>query len=245
MRYACRVIPFPATRRSVLERIRSGDALIRTAAFGDLAEGYWRPSYHYVRLHWRLAPDAAEDAVQAFLATAFEKHYVERYDPSKARFRTFLRVCLDRFVQNLQAADHATKRGGRLTHVSLDFPGAERELDVLASKDRSDPDRFFHDETIRALFGRTVDAMRSAFEAEGRSAVFDVFDRHDLHPSPDTTYATVARELQCTVAQVTNHLHAARRRFRDVALEDLRGLCGTDDEFRSEARDLFGLEVDL
>jgi hypothetical protein len=57
-------------------------------------------SYHYLRLHWSLAPEAAEDAVQAFFTVAFEKNYLERYDRSKAKFRTFLRVCLDRFVQN-------------------------------------------------------------------------------------------------------------------------------------------------
>jgi hypothetical protein len=92
LRYACRVIPFPATRRSVIERIRADDPEVRRTAFGDLAAGYWRPSYHYLRLHWRLPPEAAEDAVQAFFAVAFEKGYVERYDPSKARFRTFLRT---------------------------------------------------------------------------------------------------------------------------------------------------------
>jgi len=42
---------------------------------------------------------------------------------------------------------------------------------------------------------------------------------------------------------VTNDLHRARRRFRELALAELRALVGTDDEFRSEARDLFGFEV--
>jgi len=111
LRYACRVIPFPPTRRSVIERIRADDADVRRMAFGDLAEGYWRPSYHYLRLHWRLAPEAAEDAVQAFFSVAFEKGYVERYDPAKAKFRTFLRTCLDRFAQNTQKAERAEKRG--------------------------------------------------------------------------------------------------------------------------------------
>ena len=160
LRYACRVIPFPATRRSVIERIRADDAEVRRTAFGDLAAGYWRPSYHYLRLHWRLTPEAAEDAVQAFFAVAFEKRYVERYDPSKARFRTFLRTCLDRFVQNTQKAERAEKRGGGADRLSLDFPGAEQALAELASSDLRDLDRFFRDEMIRALFGRAVDDLR-------------------------------------------------------------------------------------
>ena len=243
MRYPCRVIPFPTTHRSIFERVRSENPEIRRLAFGDLAEGYWRPSYHYLRLQWRQTPEAAEDLVQAFFTTAFEKSYLEKYDPARAKFRTFLRTCLDRFVQNAQKADRAGKRGGAAPHLSLDFPGAEREVAALATGDLHDLDRFFRDETIRALFARTVDAMRQAFTAEGRPSVFRVFEQHDLQPAPDTSYATVAAACDLTVAQVTNYLHAARRRFRDMALDHLRAICGTDDEFREEARDLFGLDV--
>jgi len=241
--YACRVIPFPAKHRSVLERIRSGDADIRRLAFGDLAVGYWRPSYHYLRLHWRLEPEAAEDVVQSFFTTAFEKGYVEKYDPAKARFRTFLRTCLDRYVQNVRKAERAEKRGGQVRLLSLDVPDAEREMPALAATDLRDLDRFFHDETIRALFARTVDAMRRAYEGESRPMVFRVFEQHDLQPSSATSYATVARELNLTTSQVTNYLHAARRRFREMALDNLRALVGTEEEFRAEARELFGLEI--
>lgn len=243
MRYACQVIPFPATHRSLLERIRSGDSAVRRVAFGDVAEGYWRASYHYLRLHWHLTPDEAEDAVQGFFTTAFEKRYLEKYDPAKAKFRTFLRTCLDRFVQNERKAARAEKRGGGAEHLPLDFPDAEREIARLASIDLHDVDRFFHDEAVRTLFARTIDAMRRAYNEEGKSIVFRVFERHDLQPSPDLTYAVVARDLGLTVAQVTNHLHAARRRFRELALVNLRALVATDEEFRDEARELFGLDV--
>lgn len=244
MGYACRVIPFPATHFSILERLRGGDPHVRHAAFGDLAEGYWRPSYHYLRLQWRLAPEAAEDAVQAFFTVAFEKGYLEKYDPSKARFRTFLRVCLDRFVQNLQKSEQAARRGGLAERLSLDFPGAERELAERAMADLADPDRFFRDETIRALFGRALESLRRACEAEGKPQVVRVFERHDVRPDDRTSYATVARELNLSVAQVTNYLHASRRRFRELVLTHLRDLVADDDEFRAEARDLLGLEIE-
>jgi RNA polymerase sigma factor (sigma-70 family) len=237
------VIPFPQTQQSVLDRIQSGNADVRRAAFGDLAEGYWRPSYHYLRLHWRLDSETAEDVVQAFFTVAFEKGYVEKYDPAKARFRTFLRTCLDRFVQNYRKAERAEKRGGHVQRLSLDFPGAEHELASLASSDLGDLDRFFHDETVRALFARTVDALRASWRAEEREVVFRVFDLHDLNPRSDTNYASVARDLNLTTSQVTNYLHAARRRFKELTLVHLRALVATDEEFRLEARELFGLEI--
>ncbi len=108
-----------------------------------------------------------------------------------------------------------------------------------------DLDQFFRDETIRALFAQTAEDLRSLYEAEGRAVVYQAFALHDLADDVDRTYASVAAQLGISVPQVTNHLHAARKRFRERALARLRSLTGTDEEFRSEARDLFGVEVDV
>jgi DNA-directed RNA polymerase specialized sigma24 family protein len=91
---------FPPTRQTVIERMRTGVPDAQRGAFGTLVEGYWRPVYTYIRLRWRLSPEDAEDATQAFFADAFEKGWLDRYDPDRARFRTFIRVCVDRLLQH-------------------------------------------------------------------------------------------------------------------------------------------------
>lgn len=237
-----RVPAFPQTHRSVLERVRAADADVRRAAFGALADGYWRPSYHYLRLQWRMSPDDAEDTVQAFFTTAFEKKYLEKFDPAKARFRTFLRTCLDRFVQNDRKAETALKRGGPEAKLSLDFSGAEHELARHLIAPSADPDAFFRAETIRALCARAIAATRVSLETAGRARARAVFERHDL-VEDEVSYADVAAALGLTVAQVTNDLHFARRLFRECALVELRAMAATDDEYRADARDLFGFEV--
>lgn len=234
---------FPLTHQSVLERIRSDDRQVRHGAFSDLVTGYWRPSYHYLRLHWRLSPDEAEDIVQGFFTVAFEKGYLEKFDPAKARFRTFLRTCLDRFLQNQRKAETAVKRGGGTETLSLDFPGAEAEVSRV-STDLRDLDRFFRDETIRALFARAVQELREVLTHEGKLRAFEAFERHDLSEDEGRSYAGVAAAMGVPVTTVTNDLHTARTRFREIALRHLRGLVGTDEEFREEARQLFGVDVD-
>ena len=233
---------FPLTHQSVLERIRSGDAIVRHGAFSDLVAGYWRPSYHYLRLHWRLPADQAEDIIQGFFTVAFEKGYLEKFDPAKARFRTFLRTCLDRFLQNQRKAETALKRGGASETLSLDFPGAEQEL-PLVSRDLRDLDQFFRDETIRALFARSVDELREVLTREGKARAFEAFERHDLSDDEGRSYAKVASAMGVPVTTVTNDLHTARGRFREIALRHLQSLVGTDEEYRQEARQLFGVEV--
>ena len=94
----CTPMTFPATRLSVVARTRSGDEETRRVAFAALIEAYWKPAYKYLRLKWSLDPDAAADLTQEFFTTTLEKDVIERYDPARARFRTYLRLCLDGFA---------------------------------------------------------------------------------------------------------------------------------------------------
>ncbi len=235
---------FPATRHSVIERIRDADPERRRSAFGDLVEGYWKPVYKHLRLTWQLDPDEARDLTQGFFTDAFQKAWLERYEPGKARFRTFVRVCADRFVMNVRQSASRMKRGGGVALLSLDFDGAEREVAARQPALALEPDDVFHQEFIRALFERAVQDLRAECEAANRHVQFTVFERYDLAPEDEVSYAQLAHDLNLTTTQVTNHLAHARRRFRERALEALRGLCGTEQEFRREARDLFGLDVE-
>jgi RNA polymerase sigma factor (sigma-70 family) len=234
---------FPATRYSVIERIRGTDPDARRAAFGDLVEGYWKPVYKHLRMTWRLDSEEARDLTQGFFAEAFQKAWLEKFEPGKARFRTFVRVCADRFVMNARQSRARLKRGGAVQTVGLDFDGADREL-VDYHGALAGPDEYFHQEFVRALFERALQAVRADCEASGRLLHYALFERYDVAPVGQVSYSDLAKEFGLTVAQVTNYLALVRRAFRSRALAALAGLCGSEAEFRREARDLFGVEVE-
>ena len=119
---------FPATRLSVVERTRSGDAETRRVALAAIIEAYWKPSYKYLRLKWSLDSEAAADLTQEFFTSTLEKEVIERDDPERARFRTYLRLCLDGLAANARKAEGRLKRGGGVTVVPLDFQTAEGEV---------------------------------------------------------------------------------------------------------------------
>src|SRR3954467_15080109 len=120
--------PFPVTRHSIVAAIRSERTEVRRSAFDALVSAYWKPVFKYVRLKWHASPDEAADLTQAFFLRAFEKDFFAGFDPARARFRTFLRTCLDRFVANARKADARLKRGGGATLVPIDVDEGEREL---------------------------------------------------------------------------------------------------------------------
>ena len=234
--------PFPQTRHSVIAAVRSGALDERRDAYGGLVAAYWKPVFKYVRLKWHADRDAAADLTQAFFTRALEKQFFAAFDPSKARFRTFLRTCVDGFVANERKAAGRMKRGGNVTFVSIDFDVAERELDATARVAEADLEAFFHREWLRSLFGTAVERLRRACAARGRPARFAVFERYDLAPdSADRpAYADIARALGLTAVSVTNELAAARREFRRLVLDVLREQCATEEEFEAEARALTG-----
>jgi RNA polymerase sigma factor (sigma-70 family) len=235
--------PFPRTRHSVLEAVRGTDEAARRRACEALCAAYWKPVYKYVRLRWRKAPQDAEDLTQGFFAAAFEKGFFERFDPARARFRTYLRTCLDGYASKERAAARAQKRGGGALHLSLDFGAAEGELATAPPAADADLEEYFHREWVRGLFEEAVGRLRARCAESGRQTPFAVFERYDLDRDESTpTYAELGRELGIPVTQVTNHLSAMRRELRRHLLEALRELCASEDEFRQEARLVLGRE---
>lgn len=239
---------FPATHWSAVLAARSDDPAERSRALGAIAGAYWKPIYKYVRIRWGKSNEDAKDLTQDFFAKLFEKEYLDDFDPTKARLRTFLRVCADRFVANEAKAAKRLKRGGGAIHLSLDFDAAENELQraessmQLAASPES-VDNFFEKEFIRSLFGIAVERLRSECESRGKQIHFRLFELYDLEgdDARKASYAELAKEFQIAPTDVTNYLAFARREFRRIALDCLQEMTASEDEFRREARALLGV----
>lgn len=239
---------FPATRWSAVLAARSEDTSERRRALGAITESYWKPIYKYFRIRWSKSNEDAKDLTQEFFARLIEMDFLAGFDPSKARLRTFLRVCADRFASNDAKAARRLKRGGGAAHVSLDFDSAEAELgrakiSFTGPQSPADMDDFFEKEFIRSLFGLAVRDLRDFCEGRGKQVHFRLFERYDLEDggSERAGYAELAREFDLASTDVTNYLAFVRREFRRIALGRLREMTASDAEFRREARALLGI----
>ena len=238
---------FPDTRFSVVLATGSDDPRLRENAWEILIRSYWRPVYKYIRIKWRADEERAKDLTQEFFARALDAGFFERFDPDKARFRTWLRVCLHGFVANEFKAAARTKRGGDYRILSLDFEDVERELRHTDIAGDVDPEDYFRQESIRSLFGESVIELRTRLEAAGKQTQLAVFERYDLagdEVANRPTYQSLATEFGIPVTQVTNYLAAVRREFRRIVLDRLREISGTEREFRVESIELLGVDPD-
>ncbi len=238
---------FPSTQQSLIIRLGHGAVAERRDAFDALMRAYRPAMVTYLRRRWHLDLADAEDATQALLLRLWEQETLTGFDPDRARFRTFLRTCIDRHALNLQRSSRALRRGGGADHLSLHHEAAADALEAqsayAAAADADSAEDCFREEVARALLVRAVTRLRTELEQRDREIVFEVLRRYDLEPTPDMGYAQLAEALSISVTQVTNHLHGARRRLRAIAMDELRALCSNDVEFRDEARALLGVSL--
>ena len=239
---------FPATRRSVIEAVRSIDAEERERALETLCAAYWKPVYKYVRWRWNRPADAAQDLTQGFFAELLERELLDNFDPKKSRLRTYLRICVDSFVMNEDKAGRRQKRGGSIPHIALDFAAAEDEFGATVMDPASIPspeslEEFFEKEWVRSLFTLAVEDLRELCEQRERTRSFRLFEAYDLEGSEKISYEQLSNDYGLPVTDVTNALAWARREFRKIALDRLRELCGSEEEFHREARAAFGWDA--
>ena len=235
---------FPATHLSVVRALASEDRVARHGAHDALAVMYRKPVYKYIRLRWNATRDDAEDLTQDFFHRAFEKDWFKDFDPTRARFRTFLRTCVDRTVMNARRAAGRDKRGGGSLHMPMDFVGAESDVLASVASELPEPDELFRREWVRSVFESAVARLESDLIAGRKEIHFQLFSRYDLaalEMEHRPTYAELGRAFRLPATQVTNYLALARRRFREIVLDLLADTTGDDRDYADSVRELLGV----
>jgi len=235
---------FPETPASAVLAIRSDDPLARARGFSTLVAAYWKPVYKCIRIRFRKSNEEAKDLTQSFFTHALEREIFTSYDPERASFRAFARTCLSNFVRSADESERRLKRGGGAIKLSLDFDGAESELALAQGSPAASYEEEFDREMARSLEASALGELEERLESRGKGIYFRIFARYDLAPEekPRPTYKDLADELGIKTTDVTNHLSHARRQMRAIVLRRLREITASDEEFRSEAQSLLGID---
>ncbi len=99
---------FPTTRWTLLVAARAPDRTEARSALVSLCESYWYPLYAYLRRRGYPA-DQPQDLTQEFFVRVLEGRYLDRADPDRGRFRSFLLSSLKFFVADEEDRSRAQK----------------------------------------------------------------------------------------------------------------------------------------
>jgi len=223
---------FPTTRWTLV--VAAGDPRRKDArsALVSLCENYWYPLYVYLRRRGYPA-DQAQDLTQEFFMRVLEGHYLDRAEPEKGRFRSFILTSLKFFVADKEDRQCARKRGGGSV-VPLEFSSGEQRYQREPAHDET-PERIFERRWALSVLDRVLEKLRNEFVQHGRPDHFERLKVFLLGQS-DAPYAALAREMNTSEGALKVAIHRLRKRYRDLFRQEIADTVAAPAEVESEIR---------
>jgi RNA polymerase sigma factor (sigma-70 family) len=192
-----------------------GDSPEARTTLADLCVAYYAPVSAFMR---RNAPDeeAARDLTQEFFARLLAGHGLDRVDPQRGRFRSFLLGAAKHFLSDMRDHDHRLKRGAGQPAEPLDAgtdtsPGLQ-----LPDPQAPGPDRDFDRKWALTVLARALATLAEEHKAAGTSKHFEALKPWLTGEAEGLSQAECARQLGLNEGAVAVAIHRLRRRFRAV-----------------------------
>jgi len=202
----------------------------------SLLRRYVGPIYAYIRRAGNTR-DKAADLTQDFVATVIlERGLLDRADPDRGRFRTFLKTALTNFLIDQHRRATARTR-------STDSPCLNGlSLDHLEPSDRDDTGAAFDRQWAATVLSATLTRLEADCLACNQAVHWSVFSAAVLEPAlhhtaPPGHEPLAARLGIADAGQVASMIQTVRRKFRRTLLqvveETLADPTQAEDEVRS------------
>jgi RNA polymerase sigma factor (sigma-70 family) len=223
---------FPVTRWSLV--VAAGDPQRKEArsALVSLCEHYWYPLYAYLRRRGYPSHEA-QDLTQDFFVRVLEGRYLDRADPEKGRFRSFILTSLKFFVSDEADRRRAGKRGGGMV-APLAFSSGEERYQREPAHDET-PERIFERRWALSLIDRVVEKLREEYVNHGRPEHFERLKVFLLAQS-DAPYAELAQEMNTSEGALKVAIHRLRKRYRELFRQEIADTVADPAEVESELR---------
>jgi RNA polymerase sigma factor (sigma-70 family) len=206
-------------------------------SLAELCNAYWYPLYAYIRRRGN-GPEQARDLTQDFFTRLLEKGLLAEADPSRGRFRSFLRTVCAHFLANRRDHEQARKRGGGQAVLSIDPVDAEGRY-ALELADGLTPERIFERSWALTLLGRVLDQLGREYDEAGKGVTFEAL-RDMLAGDPEaSSYAAIAARLGTSEGTARVAAHRLRRRYGEMLRREIESTLAEPAEVEDEIRDLF------
>jgi RNA polymerase sigma-70 factor (ECF subfamily) len=230
---------FPTTHWSRVARAGDLGGNDARAALAELCAAYWYPIYALVRRLGHGEADAL-DLTQEYFARLLETPVLAAADPTRGRFRAFLRADCHFFLSGVRDRKQAQKRGGGRALLSIDARDAEGRY-LVEPADGLTSERLFDRAWALTLLGRALDRLADNYAASGRAAVFEALRPTLIDQRGAASHAELAARLGLSVGAVQQAASRLRKRYREVLRDEIAATLNnpTDDDVAAEIRDLF------
>ena len=205
-------------------------------ALEELCRTYWYPLYAYLRRKGYSEHDA-QDLTQGFIFQLLERRSLEKVQPEKGKFRSFLLASLNYFLADVRDRTNAQKRGGGQELISLDFARAE-EWYQIEPADRQNPETIYERGWAMTLLDEVLAKLARDFEDAGKGAVFSLLQPFLVEGSRGDSYRDVAVKTGLSEEAVKKSVQRMRQRYYELFRKEIAQTVASPAEIDAELRHL-------
>jgi DNA-directed RNA polymerase specialized sigma24 family protein len=225
---------FPATHWTLIQRLRSDDAVVARRALNDLCTQYYYPLYCYIRRRGFDHHDA-EDALHDFFSKLLRLEALSDADAAKGRLRSFLSTMLQRFLINWRRDHYDRSKESDLNDLPVGIDAEERyEQEQLTEHDT--PETLFDRKWSHEMLVRVLNRLGESYAAKGKTALFQ-----NLEPVLQTggslrghDATALAASLSMTEGALRVSLSRLLKDYRTVLDEEVLQTVHSPDEVDAE-----------
>lgn len=231
---------FPTTHWAALREGQQGDDPHSRFLIAELARDYWKPIYCYLRRKG-YGEEEAKDLTQGFFQeVVLGRALIQRADPGKGRFRTFLLTALDHYLANIHRRRAAFKRIPQNRLISLENVAAGDLPHVMPELTSEES---FHYAWISDLLDRILRDVEADCRARGMAAHWEFFQERVLQPIMEDRTAPSLAELCAKHGidepmKASNMIFTVKRHLQAVLKRYVRQSVACDDEIGEEMASL-------
>lgn len=224
---------FATTRWSLVIQASTLDG--RTA-LSELCRAYWAPVHAFIQGHGVSNEDAA-DVTQEFFEVLLARNDLARADPSRGRFRSWLRTCARNHLYNWFERRSGLRVGGRAVHVSVEGqPGAPLPGCLV---DAQHAERLYDRRWALTVVQRALEVLRQRYERAHKSALFDALYAGLAGSASEANDGELSLLLGKSVSAVRVERHRLRARFQECLKLQVAETVASAEEIDDELRRLF------
>lgn len=231
---------FVTTHWTEIAAARTLDDDRRREAIGTVLGRYWKPMYCFLRRKGH-SNEAAKDIVQGFCQeVALGRGLVEKADPQRGRFRSFLLTALTHYASNVWRDGKALKRAPVAAVLSLEVADA---MDMPAISREATPEETFNYAWACQLLDSVLSAVEAGCVEDGMEVHWRVFCERVAvplmdHAPPPSLPSLCEKYTISDESKVSNMAVTVKRRFQAELAKHVRKAVGSDADVVQEIRDL-------
>lgn len=228
---------FATTHWSVVLAAGRDRSAAAAAALEQLCRTYWYPLYAYLRRKGYCEHDA-QDLTQGFILQLLDRRSIEKVEPQKGKFRSFLLGSLNYFLADERDRGRAQKRGGGRELLSLELNEAEGRYALDATVDNYTPEKLFERRWALTLLDSVLARLADEFGEAGKGDLFQRLGSFLVEGSHGKSYREIAAETGLSEEAIKKAVQRMRQRYYELFRQEIAQTVGTSGEVEEELRHL-------